>query len=202
MIRVLLADDHQIIRQGVEVLLAGHDDISVSGTVRNGFEVMRFFAAADVDVAVVDITMPGPEPAELLAACREAGTRAPFVALTMHTDPVLAQRVVRAGYLGFVHKDDAVTDLLQAVRRAHIGRTFISPRVAAPLASTAEQPDISEREQQVLHFVAEGLTNRRIAAQLQVSIKTVETYRSRLMKKLNVHSAPELIRVATRQGWL
>lgn len=202
MITVLLADDHQIVRQGVATLLSKQDDLNIVGQFSSGFEVMRWCRTGDVDIAIVDIAMPGPEPAELLAACREAGSQAAFIALTMHAEAAIAQRVLRAGYLGYVHKDDAFADLLTAIRAATDGRSFTSVSIATSLASLPAQTDISEREQHVLRCIADGMTNKRTAAELQISVKTVETYRSRLMKKLNVHSAAELVRVATRQGWL
>ena len=202
MISVLLADDHGIVRQGVATLLKSEDDIAVVAELASGFEVMRWFDTDNATVAVVDVTMPGPEPADLLRACRERGATAEFVALTMHTEAVIAQRVLNAGYIGYVHKDDAFQDLLKAIRAAVEHRVFVSQSVADALQSMPPQVDISEREQHVLRCIAEGMTNKRTAAELEISVKTVETYRSRLMKKLDVHSAAELVRVATQGGWL
>ena len=202
MINVLLADDHQIVRQGVARLLREDERLNVVGEVSSGFEVMRHIAASAADVAVVDVSMPGPDPAELLEACRKAGSNAAFVAFTMHSEATIAQRTFRAGYLGYVHKDDAFSDLIDAIIAAAEGKTFRSSSISAALKSLPEQAEISEREQHVLRCIADGMTNKRTAVELEISIKTVETYRSRLMKKLDVHSAAELIRVATQQGWL
>ena len=202
MINVLLADDHQIVRQGVARLLRENDGLNVVGEVASGFEVIRHIVTCAADVAVVDISMPGPDPAKLLEACRGAGSRAAFVAFTMHSEATIAQRTFRAGYLGYVHKDDAFSDLVNAIAAAADGKTFRSASVSAALRSLPEQAEISEREQHVLRCIADGMTNKRTAVELDVSVKTVETYRSRLMKKLDVHSAAELIRVATQQGWL
>lgn len=202
MVSILLADDHRIVRDGVAQLLRNERDFEVVAEVPSGFAVMRECAVKPVDVAVVDISMPGPEPAELLAACRERDVNAAFVALTMHAEPAIAQRAFRAGYLGYVHKDDAFTDLVRAIRAAAVGKIFRSATIEAALKSLPEQAEISEREQHVLRCIADGMTNKRTAAELDISVKTVETYRSRLMKKLDVHSAAELIRVATQQGWL
>ena len=202
MVAILLADDHRIVRHGLIQLLRNEGDLKVTAEVSSGFEVMRWCAEVPVDVAVVDISMPGPEPAELLAACRKSGCNAAFVALTMHSEATIAQRVLRAGFLGYVHKDDAFTDLLGAIRAAANGISFCSSSISVALKSLPEKAPISEREQHVLRCIADGMTNKRTAVELGISIKTVETYRSRLMKKLDVHSAAELIRVATQQGWL
>ena len=120
----------------------------------------------------------------------------------MHAEAAIAQRVFRAGYLGYVHKDDAFTDLVEAIQAAAQGKTYRSSTIATALSELPQQADISEREQHVLRCIADGMTNKRAAVALDISIKTVETYRLRLMKKLNVHSAAELIRVATQRGWL
>lgn len=199
---VLLADDHGIVRQGVASLLSAQPSIEVAAQLSSGFEVMRWFDSADVDVAVVDVTMPGPEPADLLKACRERGSDARFVALTMHSEATIAQRVLNAGYIGYVHKDDAFRDLIVAIRNAADSKQFVSKSVADKLSEIPPQVEISEREHHVLRCIADGMTNKRTAVELNVSVKTVETYRSRLMKKLDVHSAAELIRVAIRRGWL
>ena len=202
MLSVVLADDHRIVREGVASLLAQQDAMEVAAQLSSGFEVMRWLTSHNADLAVIDVSMPGPEPAELLKYCRDNGCTTKFVALTMHSEPAIAQRVFRAGYIGYVHKDDAFTDLVAAIEAAAKGRQFVSRTVAEALNAAPEQADISEREQHVLRCIADGMTNKRTAVELSISVKTVETYRARLMKKLDVHSAAELIRVATLQGWL
>ena len=202
MTRILLADDHGIVRKGIASLLEKEENLTVAAELSSGFEVMRWLSVNDASIAVVDITMPGPEPAELFQACRNHAPDIQFVALTMHLEAAIAQRVLNAGFLGYVHKDDAFDDLIFAINSAIRCRKYVSKSVVASLDSLPPLPEISEREQHVLRCIADGMTNKRTAVELQISIKTVETYRSRLMKKLDVHSAPELIRVATQQGWL
>ncbi len=200
--RVALADDHAIVRQGLAALMERHEWIEVVGLATSGFELLRILDEVPVQVAVVDVTMPGPEISDLAAqiAERSPGTR--MVALTMHGEAAVARRVLRSGFTGYVHKDDAFAELVGAIREAADGNRFVSERVRQALEATPEFADLSPQELNVLQCVSRGMTNRRIAAELEISVKTVETHRARLMRKFDVHSAPELIRIATEHRWL
>lgn len=201
-ISVIHADDHRLVRRGVVEILNTAEGISVVGECANGFEVLRFVKQHPVDVAVVDVSMPGPDLDGLIGNCRQARPKLQFVALTMHDNAALAQRTLSAGVIGYVHKDDAFDDLVRAVKLAFRQQQYVSRRVN--LRETMQSPvvQVSQREQQVLRLIAEGATNKKIALSLGVQVKTVETYRTRVMKKLDVHSAAEMIRAAYEQGWL
>jgi len=202
-IRVLLADDHAILRAGLRMLLSAQPDMTVVAEASDGDEAVRRALATRPDVAVVDLTMPGPSGVETLGRLRREVPATRLLVLTMHDDPGYARVALAAGASGHVIKDADSGELLAAIRAVHRGRTFV--RVGAG-ESTAVRPTapppLSPRERQVLQLLAHGHTNREIADHLALSVKTIETHRARLGEKLGVHKRAELVRFAIELGLL
>lgn len=197
MIRIIIADDHAMFRQGLITLLSGADDIAIVAQCNNGIEAVAAVRVHRPDIAVMDITMGGMDG---LAATRqivqeELATR--VVILTMHDDPMVRKQASAAGASAFVLKDDAFEQLLatiRAVARSDENMPLLSAQPGALFSR------LTERELQVLRHVAQGFTNRSISEQLGISIKTVDTHRTNLMRKLDLHSTAELVRHAITTG--
>lgn len=209
-IRVLLADDHTLIRQGLRALLEREADIKVIGEARNGREAVHQVAALKPDVVVMDISMPrlnGLEATQKIAA-EHPGTR--VVALSMHKEEHHVKGLLRAGARGYVPKDAPVSELLAAVRAVAGGGCYLHPHISARVVDgylDGRKPLtgdtlLTPREREVLQRVAEGHTNRVIASDLRLSIKTVEAHRARIMTKLKIHNAAGLTRYAISRGIL
>jgi two-component system response regulator NreC len=207
-IRVLLADDHTLIRQGLRSLLEKEADIKVIGEARNGREAVHQVAALKPDVVIMDISMPrlnGFEATQRIAG-ESPGTR--IIALTVHTEEHHVRALLRAGARGYVPKEAPFSDLLAAVRAVYSGGCYlhhaISGRVVDGYLDGSRSPDgddlLTPREREVLQLVSEGYTNRLIATELRVSIKTVEAHRTRVMTKLKIHNAAGLTRYALSRG--
>lgn len=211
-IRVLLADDHTLIRQGLRALLEREADIKVIGEARNGREAVHQVAALKPDVVIMDISMPrlnGFEATQRIAT-ESPSTR--VVALSMHKEEHHVHALLRAGARGYVPKDAPVSELLAAVRAVHGGGCYLHPRVSGPVVNgyldggkppagkTGSDDLLTPREREVLQLVAEGHTNRLIATELRLSIKTVEAHRARIMSKLKIHNAAGLTRYALSRG--
>ena len=204
-LRVLLADDHQIVRQGFRALLE-RDNIEVVAEAADGWEAVELAKAKHPDVVVLDLSMPrlnGLDAArELIRACPKARV----VLLTMHMEEHQIVGALRAGVRGYVMKTQAAEVLSQAIREVAGGGTYLTPGVADLLVggylSGGEAPSdvMTPRERQVLQLVAEGKTTKEIATTLNLSLKTAESYRARLMQKLNIHNTAGLVRYAIRRG--
>jgi two-component system, NarL family, response regulator NreC len=202
-IRVLLADDHAILRAGLRMLLAAQPDMTVVAEASDGDEAVRRALATRPDVAIVDLTMPGPSGVETLGRLRREVPATRLLVLTMHDDPGYARVALAAGASGHVIKDADSGELLAAIRAVHRGRTFVrvgASESAAGPPTTA--PPLSPRERQVLQLLAHGHTNREIADRLSLSVKTIETHRARLGEKLGVHKRADLVRFAMELGLL
>ncbi len=204
-IRLLLADDHAILRAGLRMLLDAQPDMVVVGEAADGEEAVRQALATRPDVAVVDLTMPGLSGVETLQRLRRELPLTRLLVLTMHEDPGYARMAFAAGAAGHVVKDSESAELLAAIRAVHRGRMFA--RVGAelqPAAVEAERPfhppSLSPREHQVLELLARGHTNREVADILTLSTKTVETHRARLSDKLGVSSRADMVRIAIGLG--
>ena len=205
--RVLLADDHQIVRQGVRGLLeaAGHE---VIGEASDGREALKLARMLNPDIAVLDLSMPLLNG---LDAAREMRRQAPdirTILLTMYTDKGYVLQALRAGTRGYVLKTQAAEDLITAIREILRGETYLSPGVAASvvdavLENTSEAADpLTPRERQILQLVAEGNTTKEIARLLNISFKTAESHRNHIMEKLDIHEVAGLVRYAIRKGLL
>ncbi len=203
-IRVMLADDHAILRAGLRMLLDAQPDMAVVAEAGDGEEAIRRATGSRPDVAVVDLTMPGLSGVETLEGLRREVPATRLLVLTMHDDPGYARLTMAAGASGHVIKDAESGELLSAIRAVHRGRTFVQVgSEAAPLdPPRPAAPALSPRERQVLELLAHGHTNREVADRLSLSVKTVETHRARLSDKLGLHTRADLVRLAIDLGLL
>jgi DNA-binding NarL/FixJ family response regulator len=206
MIRVLIADDHAIVRDGLRRLLAEASDMRVSGEAATGDDAVALLDTTRADVVLLDISMPGRGFLDLLRDVRERHPRTRVVVLSAHAEDEYAIRALRAGAAGYVTKDRSSQDLLAAIRKAHAGGRYVSPtlaeRLAAGLAADDGTPPheaLSDREYQVLQLLGAGLSAKEIAARLGLSAKTVSTYRQRILEKLELKTTADLIRYAVQR---
>lgn len=204
MIRVVVADDHHLVRQGIRALLEKAPDISVVGEAEDGFALIDRVAEMKPDVVVVDVAMPGLNGVEAVRRITKVAETTRVVILSVHSDEVLVRQALRFGVNAYLLKDALKEDLLNAVRSAQRGETYLSPSIAhlaGPAHWTKPEPPtalerLSPREREVLQLIAEGHTNKRIALKLGVSEKTVEKHRANLMVKLQIRDVTGLVRFA------
>jgi two-component system response regulator NreC len=203
--RLLLADDHQIIRQGLRALLE-KEGFAVVGEASDGHEAVRLAETLRPEVSVLDVAMPQLNGLDAARAILRVSPATKTVLLTMHTEDRYVSEALKVGVRGYVLKNQAGADLVQAIREVLRGMTYLSPGVSqtvvdAYLAKTDLPPDpLTLRERQVLQLVAEGKTTKEVAALLGVSVKTAESHRTRIMAKLNIHDTAGLVRHAIRNG--
>ncbi|MDQ7786050.1 MAG: response regulator transcription factor [Thermodesulfovibrionales bacterium] len=207
MTRVIIADDHVIFRQGLLNLLKSAPDLSVIGEAGGGTETLDLILREKPDIAILDISMPGLDGFEILQKIQSTGIPTKVIFLTMHNETLTARRALQLKASGYVLKDNAFEDLLYAVKAVSAGWTFISPSVSERLmkASSEEGKEahaLTTREREVLKLIASGFTNKQIASQLFISVKTVETHRTNIMQKLDVHTTADLVRYAIKTGIL
>jgi DNA-binding NarL/FixJ family response regulator len=203
MIKVIIADDHTIFRQGLKQLLETVEDLTVAGEAADGHQALKLISELQPDVAILDLSMPKGG----LEVAREIGNQGlstKIVLLTMHNEADAANKALQAGAHGYVLKDNAFEDLLYALRSVTRGGTFISPSLAAGVLKSGgrrkEDEPLTRREREVLALIASGLTNRQIGEKLFISIKTVETHRARMMQALDLHTTAELVRYSIDKG--
>jgi RNA polymerase sigma factor (sigma-70 family) len=195
-----------MVRQGFRLILTSQPDLEVVGEAGNGREAVELAALLKPDVVVMDVTMPGWNGIEATRRLRAVSPATRVLGLSVHRDPVYVREIIRAGAHGYLLKESADTDLLAAVRAVAQGEGYLSPEVSIHLLSeyrkqVREPIDLlSAREREVLQMIAEGKTNKEIAAALNLSVYTVDGHRSRIMDKLNLHSTGELVRFAMRNG--
>jgi two-component system response regulator NreC len=205
-IRIELADDHSILRQGVKRMLEGHSNFVVVAEASSGLEAVELAQQHLPDVAVVDIGMKELNGIEATAQILRRSPQTAVLILSMHSDERYVIRAVNAGARGYLLKDSVEEDLLRAIELVHAGKSFFSPAVAKILAQNyARDIDdryelLTERERQIYQLLAEGNSNKEVAARLGLSLHTVETHRTRLMEKLGIHNAAELVLSAVRRG--
>jgi DNA-binding NarL/FixJ family response regulator len=207
MIRVIVADDHLIFRQGLLRLLQSSNVITVVGEAGDGKEALNIIKTEAPDIAILDISMPGLSGFEVIRQLEQQENNTKIIYLTMHDDLFTAKKVITSKAKGFVSKDDAYEDLIYAIEAVSSGRRFVSPSISDKIFSLnifkdSDDDVLSNRELEILKLIAEGVTNKKIAGQLSISVKTVETYRSRIMQKLDLHSTAALIKYAIRNGLL
>ncbi|MCB9177052.1 MAG: response regulator transcription factor [Caldilineae bacterium] len=204
MIRVVVADDHHLVREGIVTLLNRSGEIEVVGEASDGAAALALVAQAAPDVLVLDLTMPGVDGLEVLRRLSASASTVSTVILSVHAESALVQEVLAAGARGFVPKAAVTEELILAIRAARHGASYLSPAASAallqPVAPRPSEPAVglSQREREVLAHVAAGLTSRAIAAELGLSVKTVERHRSNLMAKLGVGNVVDLLRTAIR----
>lgn len=208
MIRVLIADDHPIVRNGLRQILAESGGVEVTAEAGNGVDVLRLVGAQTFDVIVLDINMPGLSGLKVLGQLKAQYPRLPILMLSALSESELAVRVLRAGAAGFLNKELAPEELVTAIRHVAGGRKYISPAVAELLAESIEKgsepphASLSEREYQVMCLIASGHTVSEIAEQAGISVKTVSTYRTRILEKMSLKNNAELMLYAIRNGML
>lgn len=210
-IRVVVADDHAIVREGIRTVLEQADDIEVVAEANDGTEALEATTAHRPDVLLLDISMPGLSGLEVAARLRTAGPSTRVLILSVYDDADYVLEAVRAGAHGYLRKDSPPSELRAAIRAVHAGGEFFSAPVAGRLsaalrgevernADRARLEQLTERERDVLSLIAAGRTNKEAAAALGISHRTVETHREHLMKKLGARSVAELIRFALKSG--
>lgn len=210
-VRVLIVDDHVIVRDGVRMILEAQPDIEVVGEASDGREALEKARQLSPSVVLMDIAMPGMNGLEATAAIRQELPDVQVLVLTMHEDYEYFFEVLRAGASGYVLKGASSNDLVSAIRAVHQGGVYLHPAVAKNLVSDyvkrmepgedrARYDGLSDRERQVLKLVAEGKTSQQIAEELFLSVNTVQTHRSHIMEKLGLHNRTDLIRYALRKG--
>lgn len=208
-IRVLIADDHVVMREGISLLLEAERDIEVVGQASDGQEAWEKAHELAPDVVLMDITMPGMSGREATHRLRAALPETKVLVLTMHEGEEFFFRMLQAGASGYVLKGASSNELLSAIRAVHRGGVYLYPTMAQKLLTdymrrpASEQggyDDLTPREREILTLIAEGFTNREIADKLVISIHTVQTHRQNLMDKLDLHNKSELIKYAIRKG--
>jgi DNA-binding NarL/FixJ family response regulator len=205
-IRILLADDHAVVRQGFRMLLSAQADLEIVGEAGNGREAVELVASLRPDVVVMDVTMPELNGIEATRRLTAENPHIRVVALSMHKDSVYVREILRAGARGYLLKDSVADDLVAAVRAVAGGEGYLSPAISNAVLDdyrkhvTNPIDLLSSREREVLQMLAEGKTNKEIAVTLNLSVYTVDAHRGRIMEKLNVHSINELVRFALRNG--
>lgn len=211
-LRILLADDHMVVREGLKALINAQPDMEVVGEAENGKEALKRASELLPDVVVMDISMPEMNGVVATELLKKECPQTRIVALTFYEDTGYLRQLLKAGASGYVLKRAVVEELVQAIRTCASGGSYIEPALASQMVSAyinrgsasgnQSQGELSERESQVLRLVAWGSSNKEIGAKLNISVKTVETYKVRLMAKLNLRSRVDMVRYALRQGWL
>jgi two-component system, NarL family, response regulator NreC len=209
-VRILLADDHTILRSGLKALLSMEPDMEVVGEASNGREAVQLASTLKPDVIVMDISMPEVDGLRAASEIHDQGLKSRIVFLTVHADDDYLFQTLKVGSSGYVLKSSADSELINAIRTAYRGDVFLYPSAVKKLlgeylkgGGQGGEPDsLTNREKEVLKATAEGFTNNEIAEQLVISPKTVDTYRQRIMEKLNLHHRSELVRYALKRGLL
>lgn len=203
MIKILIADDHAIVRQGLKQIVANDLTMTVVGEAQNGHEVFERVRELALDVVILDITMPHKSGLDVLKELKRERPQLPVLVLSMHPEDQYAVRVLKAGASGYMTKESAPEQLIEAIRKVYRGGKYVSPSLAEKLAfnlhSDTEKPlheNLSDREYQVLCRIAQGKTVTDIADEISLSVKTVSTYRVRLLEKMGMSSNAELTRYA------
>ncbi len=210
-IRILLADDHKIVREGLHALVASQEGMDVVGEASNGREAVQMTVDLKPDVVVMDVAMPDLNGIESTRRILVENPRCKIVGLSMHSDRRFLSEMLKAGATAYLLKDSAFEELASAIRAVTAGQVYLSPRIADAVVDgylhgslTNRQPNafqvLTSREREVLQLIAEGLATKQIASQLKVSVKTVETHRRQIMEKLDMHSVAELTKYAIREG--
>ncbi len=208
-VRILIADDHKILRDGLEVLLQKEPGFDVVGTAGDGREAVKLTADLQPDVLILDIGMPEMNGIDAAQKINEDFPSVRMIGLSVHTDPLYVERMFQNGAVGYLPKDCAAEELTRAIRTVMAGQVYVSPGVTGAivddyvrqLSAAADEPaTLSHREREVLQLLAEGASTANIAAELHLSVKTIETHRKRIMDKLSLRSIAELTKYAIREG--
>ena len=210
MIRVAIADDHALVREGLRRMLSGSDLIEVIGEVANGAEAVRLVCDLKPDVLLLDITMPVKDGIEATSEIAAMDVDTKILILSMHSDEQYALRTLRAGASGFISKGARLEELLKAITEVRAGNRYLPEHIAKSFAEKHIRPDsdkplaelLSKREFQVMSYLASGMTNREIAKLLDISVKTVDTHRGHVLKKLKLRNNSDITRFAIQHGYI
>jgi len=207
LIRILIADDHVIVREGLKQIVAETSDMVVADEAGSGHEVLNKVLKNDYDVVVLDITMPGMNGVDILNQLKNQRPELPVLILSMHPEEQYAVRVLRAGASGYLTKESAPDELIAAIRKVSAGKKYVSSSLAEKLAFELEidtvkplHETLSDREYQVMYMIASGKTVKKIAEEIFLSVKTVSTYRARILKKMKMKNNAELTYYAIKHG--
>lgn len=207
MTRIAIADDHVLVLRGLAELLRDMDEVRIVGEAASGDALLQLLRETRVDVVVMDMSMPGPSGLDLVKSIRAEFPRLAILVLSAHPEDQYAVRVVRAGAMGYLTKESAEADLVAAVRRVAAGKRYLSQALAESLLDALDvDPDadphaaLSDREYQVLRLIASGMTVGGIAEHLSLSVKTISTYRTRLLQKMGLSNNAEITRYALEHG--
>jgi DNA-binding NarL/FixJ family response regulator len=214
-LRIFLADDHAVVRQGLRALVNAQPDMEVIGEAADGRDALQHVSGCEPDIAVLDISMPGLNGAQVTERLKQLCPRIKVLALSVHEDKSYLRQALEAGASGYVLKRAAADELIRAIRTVAAGGVYLDPSLAGKVVGSfvnkspqqllrgeIEGAPLSEREAEVIRLIAQGYTNKEIAVQLSLSVKTVETYKARSMEKLGLDSRAEIVRYALEQGWL
>ena len=210
-IRILIADDHGVLRAGLRALLSAESDLEVAGEAADGRETLRLVSELDPDVVLLDVNMPGPDGIEVTRRLKALKPEVRVLILTVHEDEGLLREAIRAGASGYILKRAVESELIYAIHAVWRGDLYVHPAMTRALlqdlhstlvADEGPVEPLTPREMEVLRLIAEGHTNRQIAEVLSISVRTVESHRANLMSKLGLHSRVELVRYAKRHGFL
>jgi len=212
-IKILVGDDHGVLRSGLRMMLNAQEDMEVIGEASSGDEVLELCMALSPDIILLDLSMPGKSSMELVKEIRQRKPTVRFLVLTMHDNEHYLRDALKAGCSGYILKKAADTELLSAIRSVHAGGVYIDPNMTSVLINEMARPApkserrgadehvaLSNREKEVLRLIALGYTHQQIASELFISVKTVETYTSRLKAKLRMSRRSELVRYALKAG--
>jgi two-component system response regulator NreC len=209
-IRILIADDHDVVRAGLRALLNAEPDLEVVGEAANGHEILRLASELHPDIVLLDISMPAPDGIEVTRRLKETLPDVRVLILTVHQDPALLREIIRVGAMGYITKNAAESELIDAIQAVQSSELYIHPEMVhalvednpTPTSYRAPEKLLTPREIEVLGLIAQGYTNREIAEKLSISVRTVESHRAKLTSKLEVHSRVGLVRYARKHGLL
>lgn len=207
MIKIILADDHDIVRKGIKLIFSETEDLRVEAEAVNGNDLIMQVENNDFDVAILDISMPGLDGLDTLKELKKVKPQLPVIVFTMFSEELYAMRVIKNGASGYLSKDKDPKELINAVRKVTQGKMYLSPELAQILAEsiakdhgTTTHKDLSDREFQVMRMIAVGKNLTEISEELSLSLNTVSTYRLRLLEKLNLKSNVEIAHYAVKNG--
>lgn len=207
MINVIIADDHPIVRAGLKQIIAEDSFITVAGEAANGAELLERVRRTDYDIVLLDLTMPGMDGIDVLKQLKIEKPHLPVIILTVHPESQYALRILKAGAAGYITKESASNELIKAIRKVHNGGKYITPSLAEKIAFALDMDgtqlpheSLSDREYQVLCMLGSGKTVSHIAEELSLSVKTVSTYRTRILEKMRMQNNAELIHYAVQNG--